>query len=599
MKGQKSLAVLLLWAVGTGFSAAQALESGMVGPSVEALQRLLTEVGYLGRSIDGEYGSTTKKAVELFQKHHDLPITGVADDATQAKIRAAVGTAGRDGGGVILTEGNRGNPVRMYQEKLVAAGVLSEADGVYGKTTSEAVLEYQARHGIPTSGIIDEETRDFLDKKRVYEDNSVLVEKAQARLVVLGYMADGMDGIFGEKTKAALKKFQKDEKLPETGRFDDTTLNRLYEEAAAKVEEDAEEEAEEAEDPTEPEEAAEPEEAESLESEDAWDSEDATVAETVSEGSKPKEVKRTEKTVAETDVTQVRKCQEKLIEMGYLKDKADGILGLKTAAALQAYQKDQGLPETGILDEETQEAMNREAKGEYRRGDRGDGVKRYQRRLAKAGYLTENPDGIFGAAMEGAVKDFQKDNDIPVTGRIDGKTRKELDTISVGNGELRVGDRGGKVARLQNLLTLHGFTPGTVDGVFGATTELQLRAFQHYRGIKETGIADDVVWECLEDDPIFQGKYKKKMTMHTTAYTPYDGGGQGHTALGNIAGKGHAAVDPGIIPLGSIIFIEGYGYALADDIGAVIQGNIVDVGVETLEQAYQWGSKDVTVYVVE
>lgn len=576
MRGQKSLAVLLLWAMGTGFGAAATLESGMVGPSVEALQRLLTEVGYLGRSIDGEYGSTTKKAVELFQKHHDLPITGVADDATQAKIRTAVGTAGRDGGGVILTEGNRGNPVRMYQEKLVAAGVLSEADGVYGRTTSEAVLEYQARHGIPTSGIIDEETRDFLDKKRVYEDSSVLVEKAQTRLVVLGYMDDGMDGIFGTKTEVALKKFQKDEKLPETGRFDDTVLNRLYEKAAAKVAENA------------PEETAEPTETEETETE-------ATVSET----GEPKEAVRTEKTVAETDAAKVRKCQEKLIGMGYLKDKADGILGLKTAAALREYQRDQGLPETGILDEETQESLNREAREEYKRGDRGDGVKRYQRRLSKAGYLTEDADGVFGEATEKAVKDFQKDNDITVTGRIDAKTQKSLNAVSLGNGELRVGDSGGKVARLQNLLTLHGFALGSMDGVFGSSTETQLRAFQRYRGIKETGVADDVVWECLEDEPKFQGKYKKKMTMHTTAYTPYDGGGQGHTALGNIAGKGHAAVDPDVIPLGSLIFIEGYGYALADDIGGAIQGDIVDVGVETLEQAYQWGSRDVTVYVVE
>ncbi len=581
MRGQKSLAALLLWAMGTGFGAAATLESGMVGPSVEALQRLLTEVGYLGRSIDGEYGSTTKKAVELFQKHHDLPITGVADDATQAKIRAAVGTAGRDGGGVILTEGNRGNPVRMYQEKLVAAGVLSEVDGVYGKTTSEAVLEYQARHGIPTSGIIDEETRDFLDKKRVYEDSSVLVEKAQTRLVVLGYLDDGMDGIFGTKTEVALKKFQKDEKLPETGRFDDIVLNRLYEKAAAKVAETA------------------PEPTETEETEETAKTEETATVESVSESSESKDVVRTEKTVAETDAAKVRKCQEKLIEMGYLKDKADGILGLKTAAALQEYQRDQGLPETGILDEETQEAMNREERGEYKRGDRGDGVKRYQRRLSKAGYFTENPDGIFGEATEKAVKDFQKDNDLSVTGRIDAKTQKSLNAVSLGNGELRVGDRGGKVARLQNLLTLHGFTTGSMDGIFGSSTETQLRAFQRYRGIKETGVADDVVWECLEDEPKFQGKYKKKMEMHTTAYTPYDGGGQGHTSLGNIAGKGHAAVDPDVIPLGSIIFIEGYGYALADDIGGAIKGDIVDVGVETLEQAYQWGSRDVTVYVVE
>ncbi len=582
MRGQKSLAVLLLWAMGTGFGAAATLESGMVGPSVEALQRLLTEVGYLGRSIDGEYGSTTKKAVELFQKHHDLPITGIADDATQEKIRAAVGTAGRDGGGVILTEGNRGNPVRMYQEKLVAAGVLSDADGVYGKTTTKAVLEYQARHGIPTSGIIDEETRDFLDKKRVYEDSSVLVEKAQTRLVLLGYLDDGMDGIFGAKTEAALKKFQKDEKLPETGRFDDTTLNRLYEQAAAKVAEETKAES-----------------GTAAEMEETTKSEETASAETVSDSAEAKEVVRTEKTVAETDAAKIRAYQEKLIGMGYLKDKADGILGLKTAAAIREFQADQGLPETGIFDEETQDAMNRIEDGDYKRGDRGDGVKRYQRRLAKAGYLTENADGVFGEATEKAVKDFQKDNDISVTGHLDAETRKGLNAVSMGNGELRVGDRGGKVARLQNLLTLHGFPVGSMDGVFGSSTETQLRAFQRHRGIKETGVADDVVWECLEDEPVFHGKYKKKMTMHTTAYTPYDGGGQGHTSLGNIAGKGHAAVDPDVIPLGTLIFIEGYGYALADDIGGAIKGNTVDVGVETLEQAYQWGTKDVTVYIVE
>ncbi len=465
MRGQKSLAVLLLWAMGTGFGAAATLESGMVGPSVEALQRLLTEVGYLGRSIDGEYGSTTKKAVELFQKHHDLPITGIADDATQEKIRAAVGTAGRDGGGVILTEGNRGNPVRMYQEKLVAAGVLSEADGVYGKTTSEAVLEYQARHGIPTSGIIDEETRDFLDKKRVYEDSSVLVEKAQTRLVLLGYLDDGMDGIFGAKTEAALKKFQKDEKLPETGRFDDTTLNRLYEQAAAKVAEETKAES-----------------GTAAETEETTKSAETAAAATVSDSTEAKEVVRTEKTVAETDAAKIRACQEKLIGMGYLKDKADGILGLKTAAAIREFQADQGLSETGIFDEETQDAMNRIEDGDYKRGDRGDGVKRYQRRLAKAGYLTENADGVFGEATEKAVKDFQKDNDISVTGRLDAETRKGLNAVSMGNGELRVGDRGGKVARLQNLLTLHGFPVGSMDGVFGSSTETRLPAASRNQG---------------------------------------------------------------------------------------------------------------------
>ena len=69
--------------------------------------------------------------------------------------------------------------------------------------------------------------------------------------------------------------------------------------------------------------------------------------------------------------------------------------------------------------------------------------------------------------------------------------------------------------------------------------------------------------------------------------------------MGNYAGKGHAAVDPDVIPLGSIVYIEGYGYAICDDIGGAIQGYVIDVGVDSLEQAYQWGSRDnITVYLI-
>ena len=87
--------------------------------------------------------------------------------------------------------------------------------------------------------------------------------------------------------------------------------------------------------------------------------------------------------------------------------------------------------------------------------------------------------------------------------------------------------------------------------------------------------------------------------MQSTAYTPLDGDGNGKTSMGAYAGKGHAAVDPSVIPLGSTVFIEGYGYAICDDIGGSIKGNIIDVGVDTLNQAYQWGYKeDVLVYVI-
>ena len=153
--------------------------------------------------------------------------------------------------------------------------------------------------------------------------------------------------------------------------------------------------------------------------------------------------------------------------------------------------------------------------------------------------------------------------------------------------------------RLQNRLLLHGYDPGLVDGVYGDGTRRAVEELQSKAELEVTGVADEAVWDALDGAPMFLGKYKKLFHMRTTAYTPYDGGGEGHTALGGFAGKGHAAVDPKVIPLGSTVFIEGYGYALCDDIGGAIHGMIIDVGVDTLEQAYEWGTRsDVTVYLV-
>lgn len=51
------------------------------------------------------------------------------------------------------------------------------------------------------------------------------------------------------------------------------------------------------------------------------------------------------------------------------------------------------------------------------------------------------------------------------------------------------------------------------------------------------------------------------------------------------------AVDPSVIPLGSIVEIEGYGVAIAGDTGGAIKGNIVDVHFDTVQQCINWGRK--------
>lgn len=93
------------------------------------------------------------------------------------------------------------------------------------------------------------------------------------------------------------------------------------------------------------------------------------------------------------------------------------------------------------------------------------------------------------------------------------------------------------------------------------------------------------------------------LTMTATAYTAYCEGCSGITKNGTDLRANPdlkvIAVDPSIIPLGTRVWVEGYGEAIAADIGGAIKGNIIDVFIPSHEEAIQWGRKTVTVRILE
>ena len=94
----------------------------------------------------------------------------------------------------------------------------------------------------------------------------------------------------------------------------------------------------------------------------------------------------------------------------------------------------------------------------------------------------------------------------------------------------------------------------------------------------------------------------KTMTVEATAYTAYCEGCSGTTANGtNLRANPHLkviAVDPRIIPLGTKVWVEGYGEAIAADTGGAIKGNKIDVFIPNLNNAYEWGRRTVTIKVL-
>ncbi len=92
---------------------------------------------------------------------------------------------------------------------------------------------------------------------------------------------------------------------------------------------------------------------------------------------------------------------------------------------------------------------------------------------------------------------------------------------------------------------------------------------------------------------------REVLHMEATGYAPWTGPGVDDvTATGMRAGYGVVAVDPAVIPLGSRLYIEGYGVAIAGDTGGAIKGYRIDLGFDTARAAIRFGRRTVRVYIL-
>jgi 3D (Asp-Asp-Asp) domain-containing protein len=106
----------------------------------------------------------------------------------------------------------------------------------------------------------------------------------------------------------------------------------------------------------------------------------------------------------------------------------------------------------------------------------------------------------------------------------------------------------------------------------------------------------DIAWPTL-------GVARRELDLLTTAYDPgpvdNTRGWVGATRSGNRARFGIVAVDPSVIPLGTRVYVEGYGPALAADVGGAIKGRRMDLCFNTTAQARDWGRRRSKVWIVD
>jgi len=90
-------------------------------------------------------------------------------------------------------------------------------------------------------------------------------------------------------------------------------------------------------------------------------------------------------------------------------------------------------------------------------------------------------------------------------------------------------------------------------------------------------------------------EFDRALEVNASAYT-HTGN---RTCTGTVPKVGTVAVDPQVIPLKSRLYVEGYGFGVAEDTGSAIKGNAIDVFLETEAEARRWGRRTVKVYLLK
>lgn len=144
-------------------------------------------------------------------------------------------------------------------------------------------------------------------------------------------------------------------------------------------------------------------------------------------------------------------------------------------------------------------------------------------------------------------------------------------------------------------------TVGTVEKTFVVTYVNEQPVEYKLVSETKTPAKDTVFLISRAGYPTSRGSFVRGsvINMSASAYDPNPRGGSGRTKLGHRAGFGHVAVDPRVVPLGSLLYIEGYGFALASDTGGAIKGKKIDLCYDSRARAFSFGRRKVTVHVLK
>ena len=379
------------------------IKSGSSGETVKSVQTKLKALGLYSGEITGNVGSKTEAAIKAFQLKYGLTADGIAGPQTLAKIDAVYAQRGGSSSSSSssgLKLGSQGTDVRNLQQDLTTLGYYwAEITGNFGAKTETAVKRFQEENGLTADGVAGTKTLNAIAAAVARKGGTsaststsgttlklnsqgTKVTQLQQDLKQLGYYYAEITGNFGEKTEAAVKKFQQAKGLTADGVAGTSTLNAI----AAAI--------------------------------------------TAAGGSTSSGTGISGMKLGSTG-DDVRALQQNLTTLGYYYGDITGRYGSLTQQAVKKFQKAKGLTADGVAGASTVSAIASAVKstgatpagstgsttsGALREGDNGTAVTELQTMLKKLGYYYGDITGSFGSLTRRAVRKFQDANDLTVDG---------------------------------------------------------------------------------------------------------------------------------------------------------------------------------------
>lgn len=263
------------------------------------------------------------------------------------------------------------------------------------------------------------------------------VRNAQAGLNQLGYNAGPADGIMGPSTRSAIRTYQSDRGLAITGNLTRDLFDRIQA--------------------------------------DLGGGQNETVSTSV-----------------------IANTQSELRRRGYDVPVVSGTLDAKTQAAIRAYQEQSGLQVTGKASESLL-ARLQAADGSDDPRSQKDLVRTVQAELRDLGYNGGPADGVYGPSTRSAVRAYQADNSLPVTGEVTQSLLVHMQEHgSTSNAQREERDM---ALAVEEELSRRGYNTGQVDGVVDGATQTAIRTYQSDAGVAIDGKVDAELLASLRTDP--------------------------------------------------------------------------------------------------